>query len=579
MASDSPRDRFPVRLQLFGGLCFLCILILAPIALSWYVPAPPPFPADEPVHLKILAINDFHGQLPPGQTMNMRPVGGDPVMAAYLTRTMEGGGSARVIIALPGDIVGASPPESGLLLDEPTMLFFNSFANLYCPYGSEQPCNSCNMVATLGNHEFDQGVAELMRKIEGGDGSTNIIHLENPYPGTKSTYVCANVVWKTNNTLLLPPYTLRNVGGVPVAFIGADTVDTPRIQVAANVEDVHFLDEAAAINRYIPEIQSQGVHAIIVLLHEGGSQVPYNGSTQVNGTVTGRVADIIPRLDPDIDVVLTGHTHAFTNVYLDNAGGKPVLLTQAFSYSKGYADIDLLLDRATGEIIGKSAQIITAYADQSPGTNPDPLRTVYLVVDEEAIGPQVNQVIGIAATDITRDQDPAGECALGDLVADGQRASMNTDVGFLTTGSLRADISQGNITWGDLYSVQPFASTVQSMTLSGEQIVQVLEQQWEVPLPPHNLAVSGLTYLYNATGPAGERVVDVKIHGQPLDPKAAYTASLVDFLAGGGDGYTVFKQGQNITNGPSDVNALVAYVGSLPQPVSVSIEERIQMVT
>jgi 5'-nucleotidase len=306
------------------------------------------------VHLKILAINDFHGQITPGQTLDKRPVGGSPVLASYLNTAITSEDADGVIIALPGDIVGASPPASGLLRDEPTMLFFNSYANPYCSIGSNPPDASCNMVATLGNHEFDKGIPELMRKIDGGDGATNITHLVDPYPGSRTTYVCSNVVWKANMTPILPPYTLRNVSGVTVAFIGADTMETPRIQKSANIEDVVFLDEADSINRYIPEIQARGVHAIVVLLHEGGSQAAYAGPTQANTTVTGRVATIVPRLDSDVDVVLSGHTHSFTNAYLTNAGGKTVLLTQAYKYSQGFADVDLTIDRATGEILQKS---------------------------------------------------------------------------------------------------------------------------------------------------------------------------------------------------------------------------------
>ena len=578
MSPDSRRE-VPLGLQILLAICILCVLVLAPVFLSTYLPGPAPSPrAEATVHVQILAINDFHGQLTSGQTLNKRPVGGAPVLASYLKSAIASSAADRTIIALAGDTVGASPPESGLLLDEPSMLFFNSYANPYCPIPSNVSDTSCNMVATVGNHEFDKGVPELMRKIGGGDGATNITHLVDPYPGARATYVCANIVWKANGTLLFPPYTLRNVSGVPVAFIGADTINTPRVQKAVNIRDVDFLDEADSINKYIPEIQARGVHAIVILLHEGGGQTPYDGPTQANGNVTGRVAGIIPRLDRDVDVVLSGHTHAFTNAYLANAGGKLVLLTQAYMYGKGFSDIDLTIDRASDEIVNKSAQIVVAYADQSPGTSPDPAATAFLAADERVIASGVDQLIGVAARDITRVQNPAGESALGDMVVDSERAAMKTDVGFLTSGSVRADLSPGNITWGDLYSVQPFAGTILSMTLSGDQIRRALEQQWQVPLPPHNLMVSGLTYRYDPGRPAGSRVVDMKVNGKPLDPKAIYTVAMVDFLAGGGDGYTTFKEGQNVTNGPVDIDALVAYVGSLPQPVDVTVDGRVETV-
>lgn len=579
MAPDSPVNQIPVALQIFLGFCILCALILTPIVVSWYLSGPDlTARTDAIVHVKILAINDFHGQLPPGQTLNKSPVGGAPVLVSYLKSAMALGNADGTIIALPGDVVGASPPESGVLLDEPTLLFFNTLANPHCTIVSNSPDASCNMVATFGNHEFDKGVPELMRKMQGGNGTTNIPHPVDPYPGTRTPYVSANVVWKANNTPVVPPYLLRNVSGVRIAFIGADTTKTSSIQMAAKIEDVIFLDEAGSINRYIPEIQAQGVHAIVILLHEGGSQSPYDGPTRLNETVTGRVTEIVPRLDRDVDVVLSGHTHMFTNAYLTNAGGNSVLVTQAYSNGKGFADIDLTIDRATGEITGKSAQIIPAYADRPPGTSPDPATAGILAVNEKVTAPLVDRLISVAARDITREQERAGESALGDLVVDSQRAAMKTDVGFLSAGSVRADLLRGNITWGDLYFVQPFDGLVLSMTLSGEQIERSLEQQWQEPLPPHNLMVSGLVYSYDAARPAGSRVTDVKIHGLPLDRKATYTASMVDFLAGGGDGYTTFKEGQNITNGPVDVDALIAYIESLPQPVNVTIDGRIQRI-
>jgi 5'-nucleotidase len=580
MAPDSRRDRIPIEYEILLGICILLILVLAPVVLSWYLPGPVPVShTNTTIHVKILAINDFHGQLPSGQVLNHREAGGAPVLASYLRSSMASGNADGTIIALPGDVVGASPPESGLLLDEPTMLFFNSWANPSCTIESHAADNSCNMVATPGNHEFDKGIPELMRKINGGDGTTNITHLVDPYPGTRIGYVCANAVWTANNSPVFPPYTVRNVSGVRVAFIGADTMNTPNLTSEANIKGIRFLDEADSINRYVPEIQRRGVHAIVVLLHEGGNQTPYDGPTRSGGNVTGRVTTIIPRLDSDVDVVLSGHTHKFTNALLTNAGGKPVLVTQAYMYSMGYADVDLTIDRATGEITEKSARIIPAYADVAPGTSPDPATSAFLAADEHVLARVENQLVGVAVGDITREQNGAGESALGDMVADGQRAAMKTDVGFGTTGGIRADLSRGNITWGNLFTIQPFGDPVMSMTMSGEQIRQALERQWQAPLPPHNLFVSGIVYTWDAAKPAGSRVTNVTVHGVPLDLNANYTASMADYLAGGGDGYTIFEEGNDMTyDGPVDVDALVAWGGSLPQPVNVTVDGRIRQI-
>lgn len=564
MAPISPLSARPAPQQAFIGAAVLVCIVLFLVALPCEV-----HPA--PVHVQVLAINDFHGQVSEGQNLDGEPAGSAPVLASYLEAALADGDQAATLIALPGDVVGASPPESGLLLDEPTMLFFNAFAG-------DAPGGPYTMVATFGNHEFDKGPAELMRKVHGGNGETEVAHLTDPYPGSSMTFVSSNVLWKANLTPLVDPYVILDAGGVQIAFIGADTVETPSIQKRANTEDLVFEDEAASINRYIPEIQGAGVHAIVVLLHEGGEQEAYDGPTAEGGAVTGRVTEIVAALDPDVDVVLSAHTHEFTNAYLENAGKNPVLVTQAYSYSRAFADVDLFIDPVSGDIVEKSAGIVRAYADRPPGTAPDPEASAFLAAVEEAVGPMTGRIVTTARAGIAREQTGAGESALGNLVADAQRAAMGAECAFVTTGSLRADIEGGSVTWGDLYAVQPFSSSVLSMTLTGAEVEEALERQWEEPLPPHNLAVSGLSYTYDGTRPAGERVTAVLVNGAPLDPAAVYTAAMVDFLAGGGDRYTVFTNGTDLVYGPTDVEALVAYMGALPTAVEAPEQTRIAKV-
>lgn len=544
---------------MIAGLFVLAIIILIPIGLSGSQHSTP---AAGPVYVKILAVNDFHGQLPEGQKLNKIPAGSVPVLASYL-HAAAGAARATTFIVLPGDVVGASPPESGLLLDEPTLLFWNSLAPTY------------TTIATFGNHEFDMGMDELLRKVHGGNGATTINHLVDPYPGVDIEYISSNVVWRVNETLIAAPYVIQDAGGARVAFIGATTTETLSIQKAVNIEDVAFKDEVESINRYIPEIQGEGVHAIVVLLHEGGLQDAYSGPTQEGGNVTGRVAGIVSRLDPDVDIVLSGHTHEFTNAYLENAGGEPVLVTQAYSYGRAFADIDIIIDPITGDIIHKTAKIVPTYANRSPGTSPDSRAATLLIEAKEAVRPLTGRIIASASADITRQKTDAGESPLGNLVADGQRAAMQADVAFITTGSLRADIEQGNITWGDFYSVQPFSATVLSMTFTGEQIRDALERQWQAPLPPYNLAVSGLSYTFDDGRAVSDKITGIQVNGTPLKPGTNYTVAMVDFLAGGGDGYTVFMEGTDPVYGPFDIDALVTHVGSLPGPVDGKGEARI----
>ncbi len=574
MAPDSRQDDRPVKVQILSGLCILAILILAPVLLSWYLPAPALTPQTSAiVHVKILAVNDFHGQLPPGQTLNKRPAGGSPVLASYLKSAMASSDADGTIIALPGDIVGASPPQSGLLSDEPSLLFFNEFANPSCSGGGAE--YGCNMVATPGNHEFDRGTGELLREINGGNGNLTITHIADPYSGSRSSYTCANVVWKENSTPVFPPYVIRNISGIPIAFIGADTMTTPERLAPHRADDVQFLNETESVNRYVAEVRKQGLHAIVILLHEGGKQDAYEGTTREGANVTGRVTGIVSGLDGDVDVVLSGHTHEFTNAWLPNAAGKPVLVTQAWSSSKGYADVDLTLDPTSRDIVNKSARIIAAYADSPPGTTPDPETATLLSKAGQAVAPVIGRQVAVVAQDITREKNADGESALGDLLADAQRSVMETDVAFITTGTLRSDLKQGNATWGDLYTIQPFSGTVVSMKLTGQQIHDALERQWQEPLPPHPLGVSGLTYTYDTTRPTGSRVQEVRVGGVPLDPAATYTAAMMDYLSIGGDGYAVFTKGTLITTGPSDVDTLASYLGSFPRPVNMTTDGRI----
>jgi len=552
----------------------LCIILLI-VALLVLYPAVRFTEPKGPVHVKILAVNDFHGQVPEGQSMGGRPAGSAPVLASYLRAAENESPGTSTFIAFPGDLVGASPPESGLLLDEPAILFTNEFAEGCCG-GTAGACTvSCNLIAAPGNHEFDQGVSELLRRIYGGNGTTTITHLADPYPGSKAAYVCANVVWTENKTPLFTPYVIRDAGGVKVAFIGADTAQTPSVSDPEDMKGITFENESEAINRYVPEIQAQGVHAIIALIHEGGSGDAYNGPTRDNATVSGRITGIVGTLDPDVDVVLSAHTHKFSNAYLNNSGNRPVLVTQAYSYSRAFADIDLAIDPATDEIVNKSARIVPAYADQNPGTTPDHEAAALLNKADAVVSATTDKVEAVAAENITRDETAAGESALGDLLADSERSVMHADAAFITTGSLRADIAKGNVTWGDLYEVQPFSNRVYAVAMSGRQIKSVLERQWTEPLPPYPLAVSGLIYAYDPTRPAGDRVTEIKMGGVPVKDSATYRVAIVSYLLEGGDRYTEFANTTVLKTGPLDVDALAEYIGSLPQPVTATAQNRI----
>lgn len=546
------------------------------------------------LRVKLLGINDFHGQLSAGRRVSNRPVGSAPVLASYL-RAAQAGVEDKTVIVHAGDHVGATPPASALLQDEPAIAFLNQLGNDHCRYPEREKKergknesdrhehdqraewhSKCNLVGTLGNHEFDEGVAEMQRLLKGGNHA-NGPFLENPWRGARFPYVSANVVDARTGKPVLPPYVIKKIDGLPIAFIGAVLKATPTIVTPSGVAGVTFLDEAEAINRYIPELRRKKVRAIVVLIHQGGRQTTYSGPTQpAAASVSGDIVDIVNRLDDEVDVVVSGHWHSFTNAILNNQNGKPILVTQAFSSGTAYGDIDLEISRSSRDVIAKSAAIVTTWADEGPGLAPDNAAAQLTAAAEQLVAPLVNQVIGSAAADITRAESSAGESALGNLIADAQRAALATDFAFMNAGGIRADITAGEVTWGELFTVQPFGNSLVKMDLTGQQIYTLLEQQWVGQTSARILKTSGLRYTWNAAAPVGSRIVGVYRNGALIDTGAVYSVTVNSFIADGGDNFLVLREGVNRVGGAVDLDALIAHIQSLPQPFASAIEGRIQ---
>jgi 5'-nucleotidase len=523
---------------------------------------------DDGIRVQLLAINDFHGALEtvprPGDG---RPIGGAAVMAAYLdareaAATADGATSLRVGA---GDLIGASPLVSGLLRDEPTIQALGQMRLRY---------------SSVGNHEFDKGVAELRRLQAGGCApakssglyaSTNDPAALDPatgcFRGAAFQYLAANVLDSASGEPLFPPYAVERVGGVPIGFIGVVLRETPSIVVPSGVAGVRFLDEATTINRYAAELQQQGVRAIVVLIHQGGQ------GTRDGGPIRGEIVPIVEALDPTVSVVLSGHTHQF---YQGTIARR--LVTQAGSYSQGFADVRLTLDRATGEVTAKRAEIVDTLADEPPGNAPDSALASLVARAAAQTAPLASRPIGTAVASVTRAQSAAGESPLGDLVADAQRAALDTAVAFMNPGGLRTDLRAGPITYADIFAVQPFGNSLVRMTLSGAQVVRLLEQQWLDQPQPRVLQVSGITYAWHPERPPGQRVdpTDVRIGGQPLDLDRPYGVGVNSYLAEGGDNFTVLREGTDRLGGPQDVDALADYLQRLPQPFSAPAAGRIE---
>jgi 5'-nucleotidase len=522
--------------------------------------------------VKLLAINDFHGRMIDSQRVGSRRAGGAAVLASWL-RAAQAGMEDATLLVHAGDHVGASPPESALLQDEPAVAFLNLLADAACS-AEDRLDPDCNLVGAAGNHEFDEGRAELERLLGGGNHPAGPF-LEDPWGGARYPTLAANVVDAATGKPILPPYVVKRVRGMPVAFVGAVLEGTPLIVSAEGVAGLRFLDEADAVNAQLPELRRQHVRAVVVVLHQGTRQSPsFTGPTPGEVDLGAEIGDIVSRLDDEVDVVVSGHAHSFTNAIRRNRSGKEILVTQAFSYGTAYGDIDLWIDPASKDVVQKSASIVTTWTDEGPGLAPSSDAAALAGAAQARVAPLVNRVVATATADVTRAQSAAGESALGNLIADAQRAAMGTDFAFMNPGGIRDDIPAGPVTWGKLFNVQPFGNSLVAMTLTGAQVRALLERQWQVN---RVLQISGLTYRWDASRAVGDRVVELRKDGAPIDPATAYRVVVNSFLAGGGDGFSVLAEGTELAGGPVDLDALVAHLERLGSFAS-AIEGRIARV-
>ncbi|MEH7106516.1 bifunctional metallophosphatase/5'-nucleotidase [Bacillus sp. JJ1764] len=502
--------------------------------------AKPPAPNQRYIPIQILGINDLHGQLNVTRKVNGKPAGRADYLASYLKRSAAD--NRNTLLVQAGDMVGASPPVSALLQDEPTIEFLNRM-------GFD--------IGTVGNHEFDEGVKELLRLINGGTHPRT-----GDFAGSKFPWIVANVVDEKTGKTILPPYKVMKINGMPIGFIGVVTTETPTVVVPSGIAGLKFTDEVEAINRNVAELKKLGVRSIVVLAHNPGTSGP-NGENP-----TGQLVDIANRVDDEVDVIFGGHNHAYMNTTIDNK-----LVVQAYSYGTAFADVDVEIDPKTKDIVNKRAEIVTTFQE---GIGPDPDMKAMIDGYEAKVAPIINRVIGSTSVPLTSKQNEHGESVLGDLIADAQRQALGTQIAFMNPGGIRADIDTGEITWGEIYTVQPFNNDLVKMTMTGQQIRDVLNQQWRAKTTM--LQISGLTYTYDPTK-SGDKITSIKLEdGTALDPNQTYTVTANNFLSGGGDGFTIFTKATNKQIGPVDLDALVNYISAQPKPFSYTLKNRIQKV-
>ncbi len=546
--------------------------------------ASPTGAAARSVDLQLLAFNDFHGNLePPSGSSGRIPVPGGTVNAGgvtYLATHLQQlrAGHANSITVSAGDNIGASPLISGYFHDEPTI----------------EALNALKLdIAAVGNHEFDEGSAELLRMQNGGcrpsttDPIDSCPDPDHPFAGADFQYLSANVVRKDTGETLFPAYQIRNVDGVRVAFIGLTLEATPTIVTPSGVAGLTFKDEAETVNEIVRQLERRKrIETFVVLLHEGGIQSPPGFINDCAG-MSGAVVGIVSQLSPRVDAVISGHTHQPYDCQLPNAAGKKILVTSASSFGRLVTDVDLRIDRATGDVTQAQAENVIVTRDVPTDAAEDAIIAKYnaLIADVK------NAVVGSITADLTRTGNAAGESALGDVIADAQHEAADNEFGaqfaFMNPGGIRADIvcdpgevSPCPVIFNELFTSQPFGNEMVTLDLTGAQIDQVLEQQFDNPAVGQQrfLQVSdGFTYTWSTSGAVGNKVSNITIDGVPIVPTTTYRATMNIFLSGGGDNFTVLAGGTNRVTGPVDLDALVAYFAA-HSPVAPGPQDRYSVV-
>jgi 5'-nucleotidase len=525
--------------------------------------------------VQLLSFNDFHGHLeasdpPLSKTLDpsQTPVGG----AEYLATTLKGlrataPGRASLTVAA-GDLIGGSPFLSGLFHDEPSV----------------ESLNAMRLdVSSVGNHEFDEGTAELLRMQKGGCHPVDGCYFPDAkYGGADFPWLAANVVKKDGSGTLLPGTWVKSVGGTKVGFIGMTLEGTPSLVDPAGVADVEFKDEVQTANAQAQVLKKQGVKSIVVLLHEGGVNA---GNYQQCVGVSDPILTIAKTMTPEVDAIITGHTHQPYVCHIPDPAGNPRLVTSAASYGQVVTETDLVINTRSGEVM----------RDRSTATNhlvsravaKDAAQTAIIAKWNALSGALGNRVVGSNDEDILGDSNGNRgiETPMGDLVADsilwGTKAPANggAQIAFMNIGGVRASLryapsgleGPGQITYKEAYAVAPFGNLLTTMDLTGQQIVNVLEQQF---IPGRStgrdalaLGVSnGFSYTWDASRPAGSRVVpgSLTLNGAPMSLTATYRVATINFLANGGDDFKAFTAGTNLLGGSEDLGNLVAYLEANP---------------
>ncbi|HUE97819.1 MAG TPA: bifunctional metallophosphatase/5'-nucleotidase [Anaerolineales bacterium] len=569
------------------SILIICLLLMPPVSGAQAGPGNPD-PPGQLIELQILAFNDYHGHLEsntPG-TVEGTVAGGAEYLSAKLSELRQGNKFSLTVAA--GDLIGGSPAFSGLFHDEPSV----------------ESLNAMQLdVSSVGNHEFDEGVTELLRMQNGGCHPVDGCYFPaEPYAGADFQWLAANVVDETTGETPLPPYWIERFNNVKVAFIGMTLEATDTLVAAAGIQGWEFLDEAETANALVPILKAQGVNAIIVLLHEGGSQTPPPGAVDACAGISGPIVAINAALDPEIDALITGHTHLPYNCVLPDAAGQPRIVTSAYSFGRLVSELNLVLDKRTKDV-RRDLSTATNHVVEQASLSPDPAITAIIAKWQPLYAAAGNTPVGTITETIFRNgaseafpgaDDRSVESAAGNLVADAQlwaTSSNFADVAFMNPGGVRSNLTypesagegDGVVTFGEAFTFQPFGNTLITFPMTGAQIISVLEEQCQPAGSSRaflHLGVSvGFTYDLAKTIVAGNctsvSVTNVKLNGVDLSLAATYMVTVNNFLADGGDNFFTFATiSAPRLDGGNDLQALVNYLGTF-SPVAPPSTDRV----
>lgn len=544
-----------------------------------------------PIEVQILAINDFHGNLEPPKVWieagtkeaPIRVPAGGIAHLATAVKTLRGGHPHSVTVAA-GDLIGGSPLVSALFLDEPTVRAMDLLGLEY---------------NAVGNHEFDKGTAELERMQRGGceKYTTRTPCRVEPFAGARFKFLAANVI-KADGSTLFPGTAIRDFGPAQVGFIGMTLKETASIVTPAGVAGVTFADEAATANATVPALKAAGADAIVLLIHQGGrTKGGYNDKSCPE--LTGDILPILERLDPAIDLVVSGHTHAAYICEKPRAGGRPLLLTSAGQYGTLISDIRLTVDPARGVTARRADNIIVqneGYRQGEATVLPvsataryaaDPAAAALLDRYVAASRPEARRIVGKLPAAVTRQPTKARENSAGAFIADAQLAATRDEgsqIAFINSGGVRADLvpaADGSVTFGDIFAMQPFGNNLVVKTFTGAQLRALLEQPFAGVTSAAGrktilMPSKGFAYSYDLSRPDGHKIVAATLDGKPIDPEARYRITVNNFLASGGDNLTVLTQGVDTVDAGLDLDAVEAY---LRAGASVPVADRIKDLT